>query len=95
LPSPEHDTSHANHLFVLRAHDRASLVRALEGRQIGYGLHYPKPVHLMPAYAFLGYTEGQLPETEEACRQVLSLPLYDGLRREEIAAVVQAVVSAT
>jgi len=94
LPSPERDLSHAYHLFVLRVRDRGRLIRALEGQEIGYGLHYPEPVHLMPAYAFLGYGEGQLPETEEACRQVLSLPLYVGLSREEIADVVQAVLSA-
>ena len=69
-------------------------MRALEGRQVGYGLHYAEPVHLMPAYAFLGYSDGQLPETEEACRQVLSLPLYVGLPREETTDVIRAVLSA-
>jgi aminotransferase EvaB len=94
-PAPAHDITHAYHLFVLRPPDRGRVARALEGRRIGYGLHYPQPAHLMPAYAFLGYTAGQLPETEEACRQVLSLPLYFGLSREEIADVVRAVLSAT
>jgi len=93
LPSPAQDIAHAYHLFVLRARDRGKLIRVLEGERIGYGLHYPAPVHLMPAYAFLGYSEGQLPETEEACHQVLSLPLYIGLTHEEIADVVQAVLS--
>lgn len=94
LPAPGQGVSHAYHLFVIRTPDRGRLVQALERRGIGYGLHYPDPVHLMPAYAFLGYSAGQLPETEEACRQVLSLPLYPGLSGEEIGSVVEAVLSA-
>jgi aminotransferase EvaB len=95
LPSPPRALSHAFHLFVLNAGNRGRLISALESRQIGYGVHYPEPVHLMPAYGFLGYREGDLPKTEAACRQVLSLPLYVGLLREEAERVVEAVLSTT
>jgi len=95
LTAPAEDIAHAFHLFVLRTPDREGLIRALDSRQIGYGVHYPEPVHRMPAYDFLGCPEGCLPATEAACRQVLSLPLYVGLGREEVERVVQAVLSAT
>ena len=94
LPEPDKDLTHAFHLFVVRSRNRRRLIRALESRKIGYGLHYAEPVHLMPAYAFLGSSAGQLPATEAACREVLSLPLYVGLDREKVDRVVSTVSSA-
>jgi dTDP-4-amino-4,6-dideoxygalactose transaminase len=95
LPAPAKGIVHAVHLFVLSTPERERLIRALESHQIGYGVHYPEPVHRMPAYDFLGYPEGRLPASEAACHQVLSLPLYVGLGREEVESVVQAVLSVT
>jgi dTDP-4-amino-4,6-dideoxygalactose transaminase len=74
----------APHLFVVRAPDRARAQRALDAAAIGWGVHYPEPVHAMQAYRFLGYGEGALPVTERACREVLSLPLYPGLAAADV-----------
>jgi dTDP-4-amino-4,6-dideoxygalactose transaminase len=74
----------APHLLVVLAPDRARAQRALDAAGIGWGVHYPEPVHAMEAYRFLGYGEGALPVTERACRQVLSLPLYPGLPAAEV-----------
>jgi hypothetical protein len=58
---------------------------------IGTSIHYPVPAHRQPAYHHLGYTEGQFPCAERACREVLSLPLYPELTEDELRYVATAV----
>jgi dTDP-4-amino-4,6-dideoxygalactose transaminase len=74
----------APHLHVVLAPDRTRAQRALDAAGIGWGVHYPEPVHLMEAYGLLGYGPGSLPVTERACQQVLSLPLYPGLPEDAV-----------
>ncbi len=83
-------SEHAYHLFVVRAEDRTACTERLEQAGIGFGVHYPDPVHLMTAYAFLGHREGDLPVSEGACREILSLPLYEGLEPSSVDRVLQA-----
>ena len=54
------------------------------------GIHYPFPVHLLPAFADLGYRKGQFPHAEQAADEELSLPMYPELTPEMQAAVVNA-----
>ena len=62
------------------------------GRQkIGAAIYYPVPLHLQKCFAALGYEEGSLPVTEQACREVLSLPVYPELTAAEQGAVINAV----
>jgi len=56
-------------------------------------VHYPRPVHLQPAYARLGHGPGSFPEAERASREVLSLPFYAELRDDEVRQVVAALRS--
>jgi dTDP-4-amino-4,6-dideoxygalactose transaminase len=80
------------HQFVIRTADRAGLIAELQRHQIGYGVHYPRPLHLMPAYEFLGYRAGDLPVAEQACDEVLSLPIYPELDNIEVDRVCTAVL---
>jgi len=80
-----------HHLFVVRVAERAAVIAALEREGVGHGVHYPEPVHLMEAYRFLGHEPGDLPVTERACEEVLSLPIYPGLSESAIEQVVRAV----
>ena len=64
--------------------DRRLTAERLTAGGIGFGIHYPTPVHRMPAYGFLGYGEGYLPLTEAACASVMSLPLHPGLSTAEV-----------
>jgi len=89
LPQSVRETIDTHHLFVIRAPDRGRSIRALEDAGIGYGIHYAEPVHLMEAYAFLGYRAGELPVTEQACAEVLSLPCYAGLAEDAVDSVVR------
>jgi dTDP-4-amino-4,6-dideoxygalactose transaminase len=63
---------------------------ALQQAGIGCGMYYPRPVHLQPAAAELGYQEGDFPVTERLAGEILSLPMYAELGREQVTIVVKA-----
>jgi dTDP-4-amino-4,6-dideoxygalactose transaminase len=79
--------------FTIRVRDgqRDDLQKHLAERRIGSAVYYPVPLHLQKCIEFLGYREGQLPVTEQACREVLSLPIYECLTAEEQQAVIGAI----
>jgi dTDP-4-amino-4,6-dideoxygalactose transaminase len=70
------------HIFPLFTDQRDELREYLHGKGIGTGVHYPIPVHLQRGFSGLGYNQGDLPETERVCREVLSLPMYPELKEE-------------
>jgi dTDP-4-amino-4,6-dideoxygalactose transaminase len=71
------------HQYVVRVPDRDRVLDDLVAAGIGAGVHYPQPVHLLPAFAFLGVGAGSHPRSEEFAGQILSLPIYPGLRDED------------
>lgn len=79
------------HLYVIRVQDRDGLLNYLQDKGISPGIHYPIPIHLQPAYADLGYGEGDFPVTELYANQILSLPMYPELSPEAIQFVVDAI----
>ena len=85
---------HVYHVYTLRVDDRDGLQTALQAYGIQTGIHYPVPAHLQPAYADLGYGRGAFPRSEEAARQVLSLPLYPELSSQAVSEVAGAVKKA-
>lgn len=94
LPCSSPGTDHAYHLFVVRHPDRDRFREELHRRGVETLVHYPIPVHLQPAYAHLEGKAGDLPETERAAREVVSLPLFVGMTREQQDAVIAAVNAA-
>jgi dTDP-4-amino-4,6-dideoxygalactose transaminase len=73
--------------------DRDTLQAKLSEMGVQTGIHYPIPCHLQPAYQHLGYSEGDFPMAEMLSRQILSLPMYPGLRNEQINHVVASIKS--
>ena len=80
-------TRHVYHVYAVRSTRRGELQAALQARDIQTGIHYPIPVHLLPAYSDLGYKAGQFPHSERAANEVLSLPLYAEIPDAHIKAV--------
>jgi dTDP-4-amino-4,6-dideoxygalactose transaminase len=81
------------HLFVVRAQDRDGLMKDLAAAGIGTGIHYPIPLHLQKAYETLGYSKGDFPITENVAAEIVSLPMFPGLRADQQEAVLDAVNS--
>ena len=80
----------AYHLFVVYVDRRDEVRSQLADRGIETAVHYPRPLHLQPAYADCGVPRGTLPHSERACNRVISLPFYPGLHPEQINHVANA-----
>jgi dTDP-4-amino-4,6-dideoxygalactose transaminase len=79
------------HLYVAATQKRDALLQHLRTREIEAGIHYPIPLHLQPVYQSLGYREGDFPHAERAAREVLSLPMYPELTREQMDRIVSEI----
>jgi dTDP-4-amino-4,6-dideoxygalactose transaminase len=88
LPRFEGD-EYVAHLFVLRAQDREDLRAHLAARGIATGVHYPIPDHRQPVRSSLPRVE--LPMTELACAEVLTLPCFPGLVTGEVDRVIESI----
>jgi dTDP-4-amino-4,6-dideoxygalactose transaminase len=84
---------HVFHCYVARIPDgkRDALRQHLSERGIGTGVHYPVPIHLQEASAFLGYRQGDFPVTERLANEVVSLPMYAELTDAQVETVAGAV----
>lgn len=90
LPSLRQDCQHVYHLYVVRTPKRDALQKALKEQEISALIHYPLPVHLQPAYS--GKVFGSdLRETEQVAKEVISLPMYPELQKNEIKKICSAV----
>lgn len=78
------------HQYVVRCQRRDELQAFLLRRQIHTLIHYPVPPHRSEAFAYLGMGEGSLPQTEALAKEVLSLPMYNGMLPEEQSCVIAA-----
>jgi dTDP-4-amino-4,6-dideoxygalactose transaminase len=79
---------HVYHMYCVRSPERDRLAAALKDADIGFAIYYQPPLHLQPALRYLGYSEGDFPETEKASRENLCLPLWAGITEEQQAEVV-------
>jgi dTDP-4-amino-4,6-dideoxygalactose transaminase len=91
LPTLRPQTTHAFHLFVVMSDRRDALRSFLKEKDVGALIHYPVPVHLQPAYARRIAGSDNLPVTERAAAQVLSLPMYPELCDRDLETVIAAV----
>ncbi len=90
-PAEHPDARHVYHLYVVRVRGREVVQKRLSDAGVATGLHYPVPLHLQRACSRFGYSKGDLPITELVADEILSLPMYPGLRptdQERIAGVI-------
>ncbi len=90
LPKIREGSTHIWHQFVIKCETRDDLIEYLNKKNISTIIHYPIPPHLSEAYQYLGVKEGSLPITEKYAKTVLSIPLYNGLTKEEQDYVIEA-----
>ena len=93
LPQCRLGASHVYHQYVVGCRERDALQAHLASNGIGTLIHYPVPVHLQPAYAGRLQTPGGMQNTEQAARQVLSLPMYPELSDDQVEQVADAILT--
>src|SRR5438132_8485448 len=91
-PAVRPQRRHVFNQYVVRVKggQRDQLVRHLKAERIGTEVYYPIPLHLQECLAYLGYQEGDFPASEEACDNVLALPMYPELTPDQQARVIQS-----
>jgi dTDP-4-amino-4,6-dideoxygalactose transaminase len=90
LPGNEH----VWHLYVVRVPRRDEVLAHLNAAGVGAGIHYPAPLHLLPAFADRGWAAGAFPTAETLAGEILSLPLYPGITPEQQERVVELLAEA-
>lgn len=93
IPTLAEGASHVYHLYVIKTPQRNNLQEYLSKNEIGTLIHYPLPPHLQKAYEHLGFKKGDFPITEEIANNCLSLPMFPGLKKDEVDYVCQTIAT--
>jgi len=93
IPPLSKDKSHVFNNYVIRATRRDELKQFLAEQGIQSEIYYPLPLHLQNCFASLGYKPGDFPQAERAASQVLALPLYPELTRQQQELIVDKILA--
>ncbi|GBC63771.1 erythromycin biosynthesis sensory transduction p rotein eryC1 [Desulfonema ishimotonii] len=94
LPGEAEYARHVYHIYAVRVQNRDALISALAEDGIFCGIHYPVPIHLTEAYQGLGYGRGSFPVAEKCAEELVSLPMFPELRKEQIEQVADELMRA-
>ena len=92
LPAEPEDSRHVYHVYPVLTSRRKELIDALDARGVQTGIHYPVPVHLLPAYSDLNYKPGDFSRAERIASQEVSLPMFPEMTPAQINEVSEAVL---
>lgn len=92
LPLEAPYSRHMFHIYAVLTARRAEFMRALEARGVQCGIHYPTPVHLLPAYSELNHKPGDFPIAERVAETEVSLPMFPELTAAQLEHVAEAVL---
>jgi len=70
--------------YVIRVPRRDEVAEYLREKNVGFAIYYPVPLHLQECFSYLGYNEGDFPESERAAKEVLAIPVYPELTDEQL-----------
>jgi dTDP-4-amino-4,6-dideoxygalactose transaminase len=91
-PPVDPNNAHVYHQYVIRVPRRDELKEHLAVRGVGHAVYYPIPLHQQACFASLGYTGGSMPVAEQACREVLALPVYPEMTDAQVEHVASSVL---
>ncbi|MEK6935089.1 MAG: DegT/DnrJ/EryC1/StrS family aminotransferase [Nanoarchaeota archaeon] len=91
VPKISSNNESVYHLYVVQTKKRDELLKFFEKNGISAGIHYPVPIHLQKHFDYLGFKEGEHPNTEEVSKRIISLPMFPELKKEEIEFVCEKV----
>ena len=91
LPKLRRNANHVWHQFVIQTEDRDGFQTYLADHGIQTVIHYPIPPHLSECYQYLGHKAGDYPVAEHMAKTVLSLPMFNGMREDEVQYVIETV----
>jgi dTDP-4-amino-4,6-dideoxygalactose transaminase len=94
-PHAEDYNRHIYNQYTIRVENRDGLQKYLKEKTVGTALYYPLPLHLQECYRDLGYRQGDLPESERAAQQTISIPVYSELTRQQQEYVVEQITDFT
>ncbi|MFA4887179.1 MAG: DegT/DnrJ/EryC1/StrS family aminotransferase [Candidatus Nanoarchaeia archaeon] len=91
VPVEDNRSKHVYHVYCLRVKDRTHFQTYLHGLGIDTQIHYPTPIHLQGAFSYLGYKKEDLPITEQIVSEIVSLPIYPHMNKEEVDYVIEKI----
>ena len=91
IPKRRANKRYVYHLYMIMAKDRDKLLSYLLENAIEAKIHYPIPLHLQPAATSLGYKEGDFPMTESQCKSIITLPVHQHLKEEQIDYIIEKI----
>lgn len=89
LPKVKEDRTCVHHLYVVRVQNRDDVLKKMKEKGVGVLIHYPIPVHLQEAYKDAGFKKGDFPVAEKITDEILSLPMFPHITREQVEYVVK------
>ncbi len=93
LPVENEKCKHVYQMYTIKVEgiNRDKLIMELKKRGIEASVHFDPPVHLQPYYLDLGYKEGDFPVTEKVAKSIITLPMYPGLKKEQLDYIIKSI----